>query len=181
MTRILHLDTPVRGTASASRAASAAIVARLRRENPGATVVTRDLAEGVPGLTRAWTEANFTPAEDRTAAQRDALALSESLIREIEQADVLVIGLALYNFGVPAGLKTWIDQVSRARRTFRYTADGPEGLLTGKRAIVAYASGGTPLGGAKDFATPWLAHVLGFIGIEDVAFETAADVIEQAA
>ncbi len=86
----------------------------------------------------------------------------------MQAADTLVIGLPIYNFGVPAALKAWVDQVARAGVTFRYTETGPKGLLTGKRAIIAVASGGTEAGSDVDFATGYIRHVLGFIGITDV-------------
>ena len=94
--------------------------------------------------------------------------IPDRLIDELKAADTIVIGLPVYNFGVPSGLKAWIDLVARAGATFRYTEAGPEGLLAGKRAIVAMASGGTEAGSAIDFATPYLRHVLGFIGITEV-------------
>ncbi|MEM7499017.1 MAG: NAD(P)H-dependent oxidoreductase, partial [Pseudomonadota bacterium] len=127
-----------------------------------------DLAEGLPLIDETWIGANVTDPAERSAAQEEALTLSETLIGEIEAADTLVIGVPIYNFGVPAAFKAWIDLIARARRTFRYTENGPVGLLEGKRAILVVASGGTEVDGGIDFATPWLRHVLGFIGIHDV-------------
>ena len=92
---------------------------------------------------------------------------------EIKAADVVLIGLPIYNFGVPAALKAWIDLVARAGVTFRYTESGPVGLLAGKRAIVTVASGGTEAGSDIDFATPYIRHALKFIGITDVLFVKA--------
>jgi hypothetical protein len=94
-------------------------------------------------------------------------------VAELKAADTLVIGLPIYNFGVPAALKAWVDQVARAGVTFKYSEYGPKGLLEGKRAIVAVASGGTEAGSDIDFATGYIRHVLGFIGITDVEFVTA--------
>jgi FMN-dependent NADH-azoreductase len=113
-----------------------------------------------------WVTANFTPPEERGEAERAALAESDALVAELKAADVLVIGVPIYNFGIPAALKAWVDLVARARVTFRYTEQGPVGLLTGKRAYLAVASGGTPVGSAIDFATGYLRHVLGFLGID---------------
>ena len=127
----------------------------------------------MPLITEAWVGANFTPADDRSAAQREILAVSDELIAEIKAADTLVIGLPIYNFGVPAAFKAWVDQVARAGVTFRYSENGPVGLLEGKRAIVAVASGGTEAGSEIDFATGFVRHVLGFIGIKDVEFVAA--------
>lgn len=131
-------------------------------------VSTRDVAQGLPFVDADWIAANFTDPDQRDDAKRAALAESDALVDEVKAADVLIIGVPLYNFGVPASLKAWIDQIARARLTFRYTEHGLEGLLQGKKAYLVVASGGTPVGGAIDFATPWLKHVLGFLGITDV-------------
>lgn len=131
-------------------------------------IVTRDVAKGLPFVDADWIAANFTDPDQRDDAKRAALAQSDALVREVMAADVLIIGVPLYNFGVPATLKAWIDQIARARVTFRYTEYGPEGLLKGKKAYLVVASGGTAVGSAIDFATPWLKHVLAFLGITDV-------------
>jgi FMN-dependent NADH-azoreductase len=167
---ILRIDASARREGSVSRELSDRIVARFGDD---ATVVTRDLAGGLPLIDETWVGANFTPADQRTEAQKDTLALSDTLIAELNAADTLVIGLPIYNFGVPATLKAWIDLVARAGVTFRYSETGPKGLLEGKRAIVAVASGGTEAGSAIDFATGYIRHVLGFIGITQVDFVTA--------
>ncbi|MAN14681.1 MAG: FMN-dependent NADH-azoreductase [Dinoroseobacter sp.] len=166
---ILRLDASARRDGSVTRDLTGRILARF----PQADVTTRDLADGLPLIDAAWVAANFTPEADRDAAQRAALALSDTLIAEVRAADTLVIGLPIYNFGVPATLKAWIDLIARAGVTFRYTEAGPEGLLTGKRAIVAVASGGTETGSPLDFATGYLRHILGFVGITDVSFVSA--------
>lgn len=163
---ILRLDTSARRTGSVSRDLTDRVVARLAAS--GAQVVTRDLADPLPLLDESWVIANTTPEDQRTAAQRERLALSDSLIAELKAADTLVIGLPIYNFGIPSTLKAWIDLVARAGVTFRYTPEGPQGLLDGKRAIIAVASGGTEVGSPIDFASTHLKQVLGFIGITDV-------------
>ena len=174
MTRsILRIDASARRDGSVSRDLADRIVARF---GDGVTVTTRDLATGLPLIDEAWIGANFTPADQRTEAQRAALALSDQLVAELQAADTLVIGLPIYNFGVPAALKAWVDLVARAGVTFRYTEAGPQGLLTGKRAVLVVASGGTRVGSPIDFATPWLRHVLGFMGITDVTV-IAADAL----
>lgn len=168
MTHILRIDASARKTGSVSRDLTTQIIARI-----GGDVTTRDLATAIPQIDEAWITANFTPADQRTAEQTATLSLSDTLVAEIAAADTLVIGLPIYNFGVPAALKAWVDQVARAGVTFQYTEAGPKGLLQGKRAIVAVASGGTEAGSDLDFATGYLRHVLGFIGITDVTFVTA--------
>ena len=165
MTRtILHIDSSARTDASVSRALSARIVARLAAD----TVIRRDLTVPLPHVTADWIEANVTPADQRDVVQRDRLALSDKLVGEIQAADILVLGARLYNFGVPAALKAWVDLVARAGVTFRYTQTGPKGLMLGKRAIIALASGGTEIGSEIDFASGYLRHVMGFLGIHDV-------------
>lgn len=166
---VLHIDASARTENSVSRDLSAQIVSRYG----DATILRRDLATPLPVITGDWVGANFTPATDRDSVQRDTLALSDQLVEEISSADVIVIGTPIYNFSVPANLKAWIDLVSRAGLTFEYSADGPRGLMTGKRAIVAIASGGTKVGSEIDFASGYLRHILGFIGISDVEFVAA--------
>ena len=99
--------------------------------------------------------------------------MSDTLVAEIEAADTLIVGVALYNFSIPASLKLWIDLICRARKTFAYSDKGPKGLMTGKKAIVCFASGGTTFGSDIDFASDYIRHILGFIGIKDVTFISA--------
>ncbi len=162
--KILRIDASARTTASISRKLTDATVAVL-----GGTVIAHDLAANPPGfLTEDLIGAYFTPPGERSPAQTALLAASDAAVAEIRAADTIVIGMPVYNFGVPAALKAWADLVARVGETFRYTQAGPEGLLTGKRAIIVAASGGTQTGSEIDFATPWLTHFLGFIGIKDV-------------
>ncbi|WP_300033590.1 NAD(P)H-dependent oxidoreductase [uncultured Roseobacter sp.] len=160
---ILQIDASARLAGSTTRQLTAKIADRL-----GGEIVRRDLSEAIPQITETWVNANFTPADQRTDAQKEALSLSDSLIEEIRRADVLVIGAPVYNFGVPAALKAWIDQIARAGVTFKYTENGPVGLLEGKRAVIALATGGTPVGSEIDFASGYMRHIMGFIGITDV-------------
>lgn len=169
MTTLLRIDASARRDGSVSRQLTGEIVARARPDN----VIVRDLAEPLPLIDEDWIAANSTRREDRTPEQAARLSLSDRLIEEIREADLLVIGVPIYNFGVPAAFKAWVDLVARAGVTFRYSEAGPKGLLTGKRAIVAVASGGTEAGSDWDFATGFIRHVLGFIGIEDVVFVKA--------
>jgi len=173
MTRtVLHIDASALGDASVSRALSADIVKQL----DAAEVIRRDLAEPLPILTQDWIGANFTPADKRSDAQKALLAVSDELLAEVERADTLVIGTPMYNFSIPANLKAWVDMILRVGVAFRYTETGPEGLLTGKRAIIAVSTGGTPVGSDYDFETGYLRFILGFIGITDVTFVTADQV-----
>ncbi|UWQ75027.1 FMN-dependent NADH-azoreductase [Leisingera sp. M658] len=173
MTRtILHIDSSARTDGSVSRDLSAQITSRLGASH----VIRRDLAAPLPLLDGAWIGANFTPADQRSDEQKQLLALSDSLVEELKQADTIVIGTPIYNFSVPSTLKAWIDLVARVGVTFRYEETGPVGLLEGKRAIIAVASGGTQAGSDIDFATTYLRHVLGFIGITEVEI-VAADAL----
>ncbi|MEO1492697.1 MAG: NAD(P)H-dependent oxidoreductase [Pseudomonadota bacterium] len=167
MTHILRIDASMRSEGSTTRALTDQVIDQLNKEGT-ATITTRDLADGIALIDEAWIGANFTDAADRDAAQQAHIAGSDALVAELKAADVVVIGVPVYNFGVPAALKAWVDQVARARETFRYTENGPVGLLEGKRAILVLASGGTEIDSEIDFATPYMRHVLGFIGIHDV-------------
>lgn len=174
MTTLLHIDASVGGDASLSRQASARLVS-----GQGATrVITRDLAATpLPQITGEWAAARLVPADALSDAERAELELSDALVAELEAADTIVIGLPIYNFGMPASLKAWVDLVARPKRTFQYTETGPEGLLKGKRAIIAVASGGTKVGSDADFASTHLRFVLGFLGITDVEVVVAKDVL----
>ena len=165
---VLEIAASGRNDGSVSRMLSADLIGALEERQGSIELTRRDLGKGLPFVDEAWISANFTAAEERSAEQRAVLAESDALVAELKAADVLVIGTPIYNFGIPAALKAWIDMVLRARLTFRYTENGPEGLLAGKKAYVVVASGGVPVDSAVDFATPYLRHALGFIGITDV-------------
>jgi len=174
---ILRVDASGRKSGSISRKLATHTVDQLAA-NGAVQVHNRDLSEGLPFVDEPWIGANFTPADKRTDGQRAKLAFSDTLVEELETANTLVISTPIYNFGIPAALKAWIDLVARAGLTFKYTESGPIGLLDGKRAIVLLASGGTPMGSEIDYATPYLRHALKFIGITDVTF-IAADGLGQ--
>ena len=177
--KILRIDASARTEGSVTRQLNDAVIAQLEAEGP-IKVVNRDLTQPIPQLDETWVGATFTPPEERTEVQKAALAFSDELVAELAAADTLVIGLAVYNFSTPASLKAWIDQVVRVGVTFRYTETGSEGLLTGKRAIVTFASGGTQIGSDYDFATGYIRHILGFVGITEVSFVTQDDVEQTA-
>ncbi len=171
---VLRVDSSVRSEGSMSRWVADELIEQLQESEGAVEVRVRDLAVETPSFVdAAWVDANFTPPEQRNEAPRAALAESDALVSELKAADVLVIGVPIYNFGIPAKLKAWIDMVARARLTFRYAENGPLGLLQGKRAYLAVASGGTAVGSEIDFATGYLRHVLGFLGIDDVQIVAA--------
>ena len=171
--KILHIDASARHDGSISRSLTADLVAALEDRHPGAEIIRRDLADGIPMINADWIAANFTPAEERTPTQRITLARSDALVAELKEADILVIGAPIYNFSVPTALKAWIDMIARARLTFRYTEKGVEGLLLNKKAYIVVPSGGVPVGSPVDFATPYLRHALAFVGIDDIEIVAA--------
>jgi FMN-dependent NADH-azoreductase len=167
--RLLRIDASPRGTDSVSRGLADELVTTLRAAHAGLEVTERDLATAPPPwVDAAWVDASNTEPGERSPAQRAALAESDRLVGELLDADLLVIATPVHNFGVPATLKAWIDQVARSRLTFRYTSEGPIGLLRDKRAWLVVSSGGTGLGGPTDFASTHLRHVLGFLGVHEV-------------
>lgn len=169
---ILHINASARVEGSVTRDISAQLVQQLQHQQD-ASIVSRDLANGIEFINENWIGANFTDPAERSPEQKAALSLSDSLVAELEQASHIVIAAPIYNFSVPASLKAWVDQVARARVTFRYTENGPEGLLKGKKAYLVVASGGVPLGSEVDYASTYLRHVLGFLGIHDVTLVNA--------
>jgi FMN-dependent NADH-azoreductase len=171
--RILEINASGRHDGSASRRLSAELADVITRRYDTTEITRRDLADGVPFIDAGWIDAAFTPADERSEAQRAALAESDRLVDEILEADVLVIGTPMYNFGPPAALKAWIDMIARAGLTFRYTQDGPVGLVNGKKAYVVVATGGVAVDSDADFLTPWLRQMLDFVGITDVEFIVA--------
>lgn len=172
MANILILNSSVHGEASISNRLTAAFAERARAADPEARIVVRDLGrDTIPHLTEE-TVAGIR-AEARTDRERAAQALSDALIGELAAADVVVIGAPMYNFGMTSTLKTWFDHVLRARVTFRYSENGPEGLMTGKKAVVIESRAGVYSDGpsaAMDFQEPHIRGLLGFMGITDVEF-----------
>lgn len=169
MSNILYITASIRSeTQSVSRQIGQGIVDALVSQT-GASVTTRDLADNdIPYLTAERFAANLAPADQRTPEQAELAQIADTLIAELQAADTIVIASPVYNFAPPATLKSWADLVARAGTTFAYTANGPEGRLTGKKAYLAIASGGTQVGSEIDFMTRWLTFFLGFLGISDV-------------
>lgn len=170
--KILRVDASARKTGSISRKLANQAVDHFASKG-AVQVQIRELTEGLPFVDEDWIGANFTQSEQRSAAHKAKLALSDALVEELKAVDTLVIATPIYNFSIPAALKAWIDMMARAGMTFKYTDTGPVGLLENKRAIILIASGGTPMGSEIDFATPYLRHALGFLGISDVTFIAA--------
>jgi len=173
MAMLLKIDSSPMGERSVSRKLTAEFAKTWTKAHPGGTVISRDLTTlDIPVVNGAWVAAAYMPEGARTAEQKDALAVSELLIAELQKADEYVVGVPMHNFGVPSTLKLWIDQVVRAGKTFAYSAAGRNGLLTGKKATLLIASGGVYEEGsameALNFVTPYLRTVFGFMGITDV-------------
>lgn len=168
---ILQINASARTQGANSTRLADSITARLLSGNPGAALKCRDLARNPhPVLDEPALAALFTPAGQRTPAQAARIALDDVLLAELQAADVLVLGVPMYNFGVSAQLKNWIDAIARAGVTFRYTETGPEGLLKGKRVYVALARGGRYRDTGTDSQVPYLRTILGFLGLSDVHF-----------
>jgi FMN-dependent NADH-azoreductase len=168
---LLQLNASIfSGNGQSSRLADE-YVARIREVDPEMRIVVRDLArDPVPHLTAETFGAFLAKPEDRTLEQRRAAAYSDALIDELKQADLIVIGLPMYNFGVPSTLKAYFDHIARAGVTFRYTDKGPVGLLTGKKAVVFATRGGLYAGTPRDSQTTYVRDFLAFLGIHDVQF-----------
>ena len=171
---ILQIHSSARADGSHSSRLAHGVVERVlaslpESETPEITV--RDLGRTPhPELNESALQALFTPAEQRTPEQAARVALDDALIAEIQAADVVVLGVPMYNFGVPAPLKNWIDAISRAKVTFQYTAKGPEGLLRGKKVYVALTRGGQYRNTPADTQVPYLRTVLSFLGMTDIQF-----------
>nr|WP_315593901.1 NAD(P)H-dependent oxidoreductase [uncultured Cupriavidus sp.] len=172
---ILQIDSSVLGDNSVSRNLTASIVADLVAKNPAANVTVRDLDREAPAhLGNHLLPVLGGPKDGLNAVQQAELELTEAFLAEFLAADVLVIGAPQYNFGIPSQLKAWIDRIAQAGRTFRYTANGPEGLAVGKRAVVVSSRGGVRQdGSALDLHEITMDAVLRFLGITDITFVRA--------
>jgi FMN-dependent NADH-azoreductase len=171
MKTLLQLNASIFSHDGQSSRLADEFVATWRARNPGAKVTVRDFArDPVPHLDAARFRAFLTKAEERSAGQQAVADYSDALIEELRRADVIVLGLPMYNFGVPSTLKAYFDHIARAGVTFRYTEKGSEGLLTAKKAYVVAARGGVYMGTPLDMQTAYVRHFLHFVGIEDVEF-----------
>ena len=166
---VLQINSSARADASISTRLASELVSRLAGATD--TVTVRDLrAQPHPALDEAALGALFTPADQRTPEQAARVALDDALIAEIQAADVVVLGVPMINFGIPAQLKNWIDAIARAKVTFQYTANGPEGLLKGKKVYAVLARGGKYRESPADSQVPYLRQVLGFLGMTNIEF-----------
>lgn len=184
---ILQVNTSARSAGANSTRLAERIVERLRERHPLATLNVRDLATHPhPVLDEPALQALFAPDAERTPEQAARVALDDALIAQVQAADVIVLGVPMYNFTISSQLKNWVDAIARARVTFRYTENGPEGLLTGKTVYAALARGGKYRDTDADTQVPYLKMVLGFLGMTDVRFVYAEglamgeDAVEQA-
>lgn len=170
--KILNIITSIKGDASFSNQLSNAILEKLKAEYHETQVQTLDLSKTpLPYLNAVDISAFYTPADQHTQAQKEALKYSDEATKDVIEADIIVIGVPLYNFGIPAVLKGWIDQVARAGKTFSYDENGPKGLLTNKKVFLSIASGAIFSEGpykSYDFSETYLRTVLGFLGITDI-------------
>jgi FMN-dependent NADH-azoreductase len=173
MPTLLHLDSSPLGEASVSRHLTAEFVKNWHEANPSGKIVARDLTTtSIPSVTAAWIGAAYTPEASRTPEQNQLLAQSNALIDELFAADEFVLGVPMHNFGIPSVLKLYIDAIARVNRTFSYATGSPVGLLTGKKATILIASGGSYDAGtvmaSYNFVEPYLRTVFGFLGVTDV-------------
>jgi FMN-dependent NADH-azoreductase len=173
MATLLKIDSSPMGERSVSRKLTAEFAKTWLKAHPGGTIISRDLTTlQIPVVDGAWAAAAHTPEGALSKEQKEALAVSELLIADLQKADEYVVGVPMHNFSVPSTLKLWVDQVVRAGKTFAYTAAGPNGLLSGKKATLLIASGGVYDRGsaaeAMNFVTPYLRTIFGFMGVTDV-------------
>ena len=165
---ILRVDSSAQREQSITRKLGNEVVHRLMREHPGASLTVRDLADPIDFIDADWVRANLADPGERNEQQTAALVGSDRLVQELDAADVIVLTAPVYNFSVPAALKAWIDMICRARLSFRYTENGPQGMLRDRPVYLVMASGGMPFGSPVDFASGYLRHIFAFIGIHDV-------------
>jgi len=175
---LLHIDSSPLGEASVSRHLTREFVLNWKLANPGGRVIVRDLATtSIPPVNAAWIGAVYTPEAALNPAQRELLAISDTLIAELQAADEFVFGVPMHNFSVPSTFKLWIDQITRVNKTFSYATGTPVGLLTGKKATILIAAGGSYDRGTAmasfNFVEPYLRTLFGFLGVADTTFLTA--------
>ena len=171
MNNVLCLNCSIQGDSSQSRQLSNKLLERIKKTYSSVKIVSRDLVrDPLPHLNGAQFNAFITPPEQRTSEQKVLASQSDDLIKEISDADTVVLALPMYNFGIPSQLKSYFDNLARAGMTFKYTATGPVGLLTGKKAVVLATRGGLYFGTDKDTQTKYVKDFLSFIGITDVEF-----------
>jgi FMN-dependent NADH-azoreductase len=172
--KILRVQSSPRGASSVSRQLGDTLIAEIRRNNRDIEIITRDVASGVEPVNADWIGGAYIADTARSSAHRQALSHSDHLVAELAASDAVIIEAPMYNFTLPATLKGWIDQICRAGVSFSVGPSGFKGLLKDRPTFVIITSGGVPIGSPYDFSTPYLRHVLGFVGITDVTFIDAA-------
>src|ERR1700676_596486 len=171
MTTLLQITASIHADHGQSSQLATRFVRAFSRSHPDSPIGRPRLAgDSVPPLSAERFAAFLSKPQERSAAQGDVVAYSDTLIAELKQADVIVLGLPMYNFGVPSQLKAYFDHIARAGETFRYSASGPVGLLTGKKAYIFAARGGLYAGTALDTQTNYVRDFLRFVGVEDIEF-----------
>jgi len=173
--KILKINSSIQTEKSVGRKLADQLVSRFT--NNESKVIERDLAKGLPLLTQDMVNAFYTPENKHTDDQKEQVAISNLLIKEIEDSEIIIMGIPIYNFNIPASVKAYFDLIARVGITFKYTEKGPVGLFKNKKVYVIVTSGGTPFMGNGDFASPYIKHFLGFIGITDVNFISADQLV----
>ncbi|HET9375757.1 MAG TPA: FMN-dependent NADH-azoreductase [Chthoniobacterales bacterium] len=178
MSTLLHIDSSARGERSVSRQLTREFAAAWQQAHPGGRIIYRDLGHNhVPLMSENFIAAAYTPPDALSPQLREALAISNDLIGELETANEYVFGVPMYNFSVPAAFKAYIDQIVRVGRTFAVDESGYKGLVLGKKATIITSSGGTYRSGSPaapcNLQEPWIRSILGFIGVTDIEFVVA--------
>ena len=170
--KIYHIDSSARKSESISKALAKLLVDRIKKS--GDTVKYRDVSTGLPFVSGIKGAGFIIPENERTEADKKLFKISDELIKEFKDCDTLVISAPIYNFGVPASLKAWLDLVARNGETFQYTDKGPVGIVTNiKKAYLLIVSGGVPVNSPIDFCTPWLKQALSFLGVKNIEIVAA--------
>lgn len=173
--KILKINSSIQFEKSVGRKLVDQLVSRFTDDQNN--VIERDLAMGLPLLTQDMVNAFYTPEDDRTDNQKEEIVLSNLLIKEIEDSEIIIMGIPIYNFSIPGSVKAYFDLIARVGVTFKYTDKGPVGLFENKKVHVVITSGGTPFMSDTDFASAYIIHFLGFLGITDVNFISADQLV----
>jgi len=175
-TRVLKIDSSARIKNSYSRLLTNKLVDQLTALYPDMIVKDRNISSDLPFLSEIMIEAMFLPVEKRTDEHKQVLELSDIMISELKRTDILILGLPVYNFNIPASLKAYIDLITRAGLTFKYGEQGPKGLIENVKAYIVITSGGTALHSDMDFVSRYIKFILRFIGIEEIYFIDATQI-----
>ena len=173
--KILKINSSIQTEKSVGRKLVDQLISKFT--NNECKVIERDLAKGLPLLTQDMVNAFYTPEDKHTNYQKEQVVTSNLLIKEIEDSEIIIMGIPIYNFNIPASVKAYFDLIARVDVTFKYTNEGPVGLFKNKKVYVIVTSGGTPFMGDGDFASSYIKHFLGFIGITDVNFISADQLV----